>query len=1088
LSGWKNKNIIKIGRFYMTAQSYSRGTMNTGILCLTMLLGLAGFANGDSEPNNSAGRFQAIPEDSQSKSQYVICGHITDAKTGQPVTDATVVVEHTYRAETDANGYYHIDTIYNDRDYRIVVDSNGYAGITNYEEMPVVNFRKDKQVVKDFKLDKACIIEVRVVDEANQPVEGAELSVDLPSAEINRRLLRRMLPYKRTGKDGTAIIGGLPPSKTIYRIVATHRTYIQSPQGERTTQLDYAPGKLEVILNDTEIIETGKIVLQKGINVNGLAKYSDGVPALDLKIAAYPNWEASYRTSEYYPIDVNGNFTLNNIIPGNYRLTASIPIGKRNSTLVNITEADLPLADNGLLKLTIPQKSPKSLASIRGKLSFAGGKTPDYVNIDAYSATITSGRSNSTYWQNNRGDACDMNFVIDRLEPGKYRVTVTSTDMERKVFEDVEAPSEGLIVELVPANRPYLKGTVLNSQTGQPIEQYKARIKKIKAFNAQDYMPPGNWSAFDNNEGRFEMKTTGPGIYQVQIAAEGFAWTWSEDVNTDQNVSVVIKPAAGGSIKGSVVDEKGKPVSGAKMIPLSMAGTLSPTGKEIFTSEDGMVEAKNGKFLLNALPPGKETLRVVCEGYVPLIVKDIEVADGQTIEDIKIVLSKGATVEGYVYDSQGKPEAGVPLNISNTLYGVPRASQLAPAVTDSNGYYRVAGLSEETCYIARQDADKALGVITRTVIPRNSDTVRLDFGGKPVVTGTAILNGKPLANQKLILSAADSPGSRAFTCYCLTDNKGGFKLAGPPAGKYGVYYRRPPENEFKMTKLTTFSVEGRDIDLGVIPQQPTYRVLVYADNEANDPKWESARIYLMEGFHNKSPRTTNFADKPAENGQPYIFSNIPAGDYTIVVTRTDALSMQQEIRVEAKETSVSLKMPVSTASISGRITGAQPTIEKQLRMLAIWQKDDKIFGYIQANENGTYKKENLPAGRYSIGGNPRDPNHSLLEVELSEGEQKNIDINASASSIARLAMAYLRVNVVDKSGIPIPGADVVLEGDSGIVKPAGSEYFMASPGNYILRASYPGFKESRQQIIMKLPDGEQFYEQIPTAIVRLEKQ
>jgi hypothetical protein len=85
-------------------------------------------------------------------------------------------------------------------------------------------------------------------------------------------------------------------------------------------------------------------------------------------------------------------------------------------------------------------------------------------------------------------------------------------------------------------------------------------------------------------------------------------------------------------------------------------------------------------------------------------------------------------------------------------------------------------------------------------------------------------------------------------------------------------------------------------------------------------------------------------------------------------------------------------------------------------------------------------------------------------------------------------MAYLRVNVVDKSGIPIPGADVVLEGDSGIVKPAGSEYFMASPGNYILRASYPGFKESRQQIIMKLPDGEQFYEQIPTAIVRLEKQ
>jgi hypothetical protein len=354
---------------------------------------------------------------------------------------------------------------------------------------------------------------------------------------------------------------------------------------------------------------------------------------------------------------------------------ALIPMGSSSYTAQEILKTALPLADNGLLKLTIPQKSPQSLAFIRGKLTFAGDKIANYVNIEASSANGINRAPHSFNWHNYRGDACDMNFVIDRLEPGKYKLRFSSSDAEEKVIEDVNAPSEGLIVELVPAEKPHLKGTVLNSQTGQPIKQFKARIKKNKALRGMNYLPPNQWFAFDNNDGRFEMDALGPGIYKVQIVAEGFAWTWSEDVNTDRNVPVVIKLSGGGSIKGSVIDEKGNPVSGATVIPFSMAGALSPSPaeKETFASEDGAVETKNGKFMLNSLQPGKETLKVVHADYTPLIVKDIDVNDGQTTEEIKIVLLKGATVEGYVYDSQGKPEAGVSLKLSNTPgYGGPR--------------------------------------------------------------------------------------------------------------------------------------------------------------------------------------------------------------------------------------------------------------------------------------------------------------------------------------------------------------------------------------------------------------------------------
>ena len=70
----------------------------------------------------------------------------------------------------------------------ISIDSNEYVGIYNYREMPIVNLSKDRQVVKDFKLDKGCKIKVTVVNEANEPIEGAELSITSPGDGIFRKI------------------------------------------------------------------------------------------------------------------------------------------------------------------------------------------------------------------------------------------------------------------------------------------------------------------------------------------------------------------------------------------------------------------------------------------------------------------------------------------------------------------------------------------------------------------------------------------------------------------------------------------------------------------------------------------------------------------------------------------------------------------------------------------------------------------------------------------------------------------------------------------------------------------------------------
>ena len=91
----------------------------------------------------------------QSRPQGALCGHITDANTGQAVTDATVTVRNMFRAQTDAKGFYLIENLPAGGYFSVRVDSNEYVGITDYGSMPPVRIQKDAQTVKDFKLDKA---------------------------------------------------------------------------------------------------------------------------------------------------------------------------------------------------------------------------------------------------------------------------------------------------------------------------------------------------------------------------------------------------------------------------------------------------------------------------------------------------------------------------------------------------------------------------------------------------------------------------------------------------------------------------------------------------------------------------------------------------------------------------------------------------------------------------------------------------------------------------------------------------------------------------------------------------------------------
>jgi protocatechuate 3,4-dioxygenase beta subunit len=995
------------------------------------------------------------------KPKGVLSGLVTDAQTSKPVTEARIRVSMSriYTAETDANGFYSIDTIKKDGNYRIGVTSKEYVGVNDYDKMPIVNLRKDAQKVRHFKLQKACMIEVKVVNEAGEPIEGAKLIATSLADERSREIGDRLYSQK-TDANGIIVLGGFEPSSASCLISAWHcvegEWVEKNGRRYRESKWDYAPGKLVVKLNDPDVLETGTIVLKKGVEVQGYAEYADGVPAEGLEICPYPDWWHTNYCPEDYAIDANGLFTMPHITPGMYSIHIGFPHPDGGATSFSVMQTELPLKSGELLFVKVPRKSPQSLVSISGRITFITEKRPDHFEVSAYSPQ-------AGHHHTNIGSKQDT-FKIDSLEPGLYTVRFSGTNLEEKVLQNVRAPSSDLVVELEYMDKPKLTGTVVRADANEPVSRFRARARKLRTLRGPNYVVDDRWIEFRNSQGQFSIEVAGPGIYQVQIAADGFAWVWSEQINTDEGGPVTVGLRAGGSIRGTVVDEQGRGVAGARVIPLSKASGTMPRVKDVFVSEAGsVVTGAAGEFILKSIAAGSETLRVNHADYTFATAEGIEVLDGRATEGVEITLTKGGTVEGYVYGARGNPQATVTLFFQDASgYGGSadeEAGRLGTAITDANGYYRVTALPEQMCYVRRSNSGSSLGVVRRTVLPEDGKTVRLDFGGRPLLFGRVFVDGLPLSDTTVILGDVTLPYWGVHKCRTRTDSEGRFSFAGAPAGRYGIYYEQPGKRG-EWIKIAVVETHQEDMDLGVIPQSIGQVRISLVPSEPNEPWLQGLSVYLQGGTRFYAARSGTVTE-PKDANEPYIVSNVLPGIYTATVRRLDHVGFREPIELQPgqQELNVKVTIPKCTASIRGQF------LSNDQQSLAMWRSDEKIIASI-IPKNGQYHVRNLPAGDYLIGNTFMGNNAPLVEFRLAEGESKTLDLDTSEWSLWQ--MGTFAVQVVDSNGIPLTAAEIWLTGLGGSVVPVTSSSeghsFVVQSGEYVLHAQCAGYQEAAKTV------------------------
>ncbi len=122
-----------------------------------------------------------------------LSGKVTDAKTGEPVVGANILIEGTYYgAAADVDGYYYINNI-PPGNYTVIVSSVGYGKVV-VKKVPI---KIDLTFNLDIKLNQTSISTKEVVITAQRPLVQKDLtssSVTVSSNEI------KMMPVESVGQ------------------------------------------------------------------------------------------------------------------------------------------------------------------------------------------------------------------------------------------------------------------------------------------------------------------------------------------------------------------------------------------------------------------------------------------------------------------------------------------------------------------------------------------------------------------------------------------------------------------------------------------------------------------------------------------------------------------------------------------------------------------------------------------------------------------------------------------------------------------------------------------------------------------------
>jgi hypothetical protein len=986
----------------------------------------------------------------------ILSGLVLDAQTALPIANAWIEVLSgvNYRVQTDVNGFYAINALDLEGSYQMRVVAQGYLVCKQDGKLPLVTIDPDTSVVRDFRLRRGCMIDVEVINEAGQAVKDVQLLASWLGSDHENDVAQPV----GTDQDGRATVGAFEPSETVYMLT--------------TMCDDFAPHHTNVKCSDPNTSQFVQIQLRVGQEVSGRALYEDALPAQGLNIIAKPNWWHSKHWPKGSRVDDTGQFTLPGIVPGSYSIYALSP---GQGYAMPVAQVKLPLEAGEVFRLSVPRESPQSLGAIDLHIQWQGQAQTGDVLVLAYSLDDTYVLSRKQIKQG------VPTFTIDGLVPGRYALYFDGLGIREYLVEEVDVPGEPVDVVLEYNPAPTISGLVVAAATGEPIDQFEVGLMKLRRLPNMLIKPYEKVTAFVQAHGEFSVKATGTGTYQLRVTADGFVPAWSEEINTDGDAFPIIEMVTGGRIQGRILDASGQLIPGAKISQLPSDVLSQSAHQGLIVQEERSVVTPDGVFALDNVPEGLHRLTITAPRYSSRVLNEIEVMNGQSTEGLDIVLSSSSTVEGMVYDAEGRPEPDVALVVYDGSRPLEQDHQdahlkLATVVSDAQGFYQIEGLPETLCYVERSKIDSSFGVVRRAIVPHVGQISRLDMGQGSQVMGMLVVDGQAMVNQRILLADPEHPSTGTFQCYAQTDSVGSFVFRGVPIGRYALYYPQGAPLT-RWIRIETVQVDQQDLDLGIIPRAlSTLEVELTSTRPLDVDDWT---VWLQQG-HGLLGRPVGQVAR-SDNGRVLV-TQVPLGQFTLVARNSQGRHVRQTLELAAPDAPIDISMliPVGTASISGTVT------TDVSQSLLLFNEDASLIIRLDTAQE-TYAITDLPAGHYYLSNSIFAQSVPLESFDLSLGQRRVLDIDSS--NWFSLGQGLLSVEVLTEQGHPLGAADVWLETQEGQIRPLSTspqEYvFVAPVGAYTLHVTHPGFTPHQGSVAIAANDIIALYPERPVVRVQL---
>lgn len=386
----------------------------------------------------------------------------------------------------------------------------------------------------------------------------------------------------------------------------------------------------------------------------------------------------------------------------------------------------------------------------------------------------------------------DGTFTLAGLEDGPYRVVAEAAG---HTFAETtaEAGRKQLVLVLKPV------GTIVGravDDRGQPLDGVRASADTGGDFEAGRQFAESEASVGEG--GGFRLSDLPAGTYAVTIAApERLSATLPAVVVAEGQTADVgtVRLESGGVVRGTVVDADGDGVAGASIVFTMDERARAATGG----SGGDVVTDAAGSFELKGLAPASVKLGAYHPGYAPSGQVTVEVDPARPATDVRLVLQRGARIEGSVKSRDGSGRPGIVVTASPRAARQPFVmlpSALARAVTTSDGTFVVehvpAGRVSVSAY---SPASGSLGD-ARDVEVRDGETTEVDFVDQAILlSGRVTRSGAPGAGIRLdaspmtngvrtIIRGAPAAGIQRLTA--VTREDGSFEMLLNQAGPHFV--------------------------------------------------------------------------------------------------------------------------------------------------------------------------------------------------------------------------------------------------------------------------------------------------------------